>query len=133
LDRGFDNNGGVAFLNTQPFPAIIPLTLRGETGGSRALLTGRSGSRTTYTRTSPTSGEPTCTVYIVGKYCAGRYKRHGLERFAYCLTGPILLPPLQIFEEDRHRFALESSYRLINQLRARTTSASTALRLWCVG
>ncbi len=36
LDRGFDNNGVVAFLKTQPFPAIIPLTIRGEKGGSRA-------------------------------------------------------------------------------------------------
>jgi hypothetical protein len=54
LDRGFDNNGVVAFLKTQPFPAIIPLTIRGMTGGTRALLKGRRSSRTTYTRTSQT-------------------------------------------------------------------------------
>jgi hypothetical protein len=133
LDRGFDNNAVVAFLKTQPFPAIIPLTIRGAKGGSRALLTGRSSSRTIYTRTSQTYGELTLTVYIVCKYSAGRYKRHGIERFAYILTGNILLPPLQIYEEYRHRFAIESSYRLMNHVRARTASASVALRLWFVG
>jgi Transposase DDE domain len=132
LDRGFDNNGVVAFLNTQPFPAIIPLTIRGQKGGSRALLKGRRSSRTTYTRASQTYGQQTFTVYIVCKYSAGRYKRHGLERFAYILTGNILLPPLQIYDEYRHRFAIESSYRLMNQLRARTTSTSDALRLFFV-
>jgi hypothetical protein len=130
LDRGFDNNGVVAFLETQPFPAIIPLTVRGQAGGSRALLTGRRSSRTRYTRQSQTYGEQTFTVYIVCKYSAGRYQRHGIERFAYILTGHILLPPLQIYEEYRHRFAIESSYRLMNQVRARTTSASAALRLF---
>ena len=53
----------------------------------------------------------------------------GLEAFS---TGPILLPPDQIYEEYRHRFAIESSYRLMNQVRARTTSASVALRLFFV-
>lgn len=132
LDRGFDNNGVVAFLESQPFPAIIPLTIRGATGGSRALLTGRGSSRTTYTRTSQTYGELTFTVYVVCKYSAGRYGRHGIERFAYILTGHILLSPDQIYEEYRHRFAIESSYRLMNQLRARTASASVALRLFFV-
>ncbi len=132
LDRGFDNNGVVAFLKTQSFPAIIPLTIRGETGGTRALLKGRRSSRTTYTRTSQTYGEQAFVVYIVCKYSAGRYKRHGIERFAYILTGHILLPPDQIYEEYRHRFAIESSYRLMNQVRARTASASVALRLFFV-
>src|ERR1041384_5707219 len=54
LDRGFDNNGVVAFLQTQPFPTIIPLTIRGQAGGTRVLLTGRRGSRTRYTRQSQT-------------------------------------------------------------------------------
>jgi hypothetical protein len=132
LDRGFDNNGVVAFLKTQPFPAIIPLIIRGEQGGTRALLKGRSSSRTTYTRSSQTYGDQTFAVYIVCKYSAGRYKRHGIERFAYILTGHILLPPDQIYEEYRHRFAIESSYRLMNQVRARTASASVALRLFFV-
>jgi hypothetical protein len=132
LDRGFDNNGVVAFLEDQPFAAIIPLTIRGNQGGSRALLKGRRSSETTYTRASQTYGEQTFTVFIVCKYSAGRYKRHGLERFAYILTGPILLSPAQIYDEYRHRFAIESSYRLMNQVRARTTSTSVAVRFFFV-
>ncbi len=41
LDRGFDNNGVVAYLKRQSFPSIIALTIRGKEGGTRALLTGR--------------------------------------------------------------------------------------------
>lgn len=52
LDRGFDNNAVISFLKTQPFPAIIPLIIRGQTGGSPALLKGRRSSRTSYTRAS---------------------------------------------------------------------------------
>jgi putative transposase len=132
LDRGFDNNAVVVFLKTQPFPAIIPLTIRGEKGGSRALLTGHGLSRTSNTRASQTYGEQTFPVYIVCKYSAGRYRRHGIQRFAYILTGNVLLPPHQIFQEYRQRFAIESSYRMMNQVRARTTSVSAALRLFFV-
>jgi IS4 transposase len=55
-----------------------------------------------------------------------------MERFAYIFTGNIVLPPHQIYEEYRRRFAIESSYRLMNQVRARSASTSSALRLFFV-
>jgi len=132
LDRGFDNNAVVAFLKQQPFPTIIPLTIRGKTGGTRTLLVGRKSYHTTYTRSSTLYGEQTFRVQVVCKYSKARYGRHGIYRFAYLLIGDLKLSPQQVFEEFRSRFGIEASYRLMNTVRARTTSTSVALRLFFV-
>ena len=41
--------------------------------------------------------------------------------------------PLQIFQFYRRRFGIESSYRQMNRVRARTSSTNPALRLLYVG
>jgi hypothetical protein len=132
LDRGFDNNGVVAYLKQQPFPSIIALTIRGKEGGTRALLKGRHSYQTTYTRSSSQYGEQTFDVVIVCKYSKGRYGRQGAYHFAYIVIGEMKMDPLQVFEVYRRRFGIETSYRLMNTLRARTTSASITLRLFYV-
>jgi hypothetical protein len=132
LDRGFDNNGVIDYLQQQPFPTILPLVHRGPSGGSRCLLTGRKSYATTYTRASRLYGEQTFPVFVVCKYTKGRYRRQGLVRFAYVVIGHLALSPSQVFEEYRRRFAIETSYRLMNTLRARTTSTAVALRLFLV-
>jgi len=133
LDRGFDNNGVVAYLKEQPFPSIIPLVIRGKDGGTRALLKGRKSYVTSYTRPSTTYATETLTVCVVCKYSKGRYQRHGVYRFAYVMIGQLALPPHQVYEEYRFRFGIETSYRLMNQVRARTASQSPVLRLFYVG
>jgi len=133
LDRGFDNNAVVAYLKQQPFPAILPLKIQGKQGGTRVLLHGRKSHFTTYTRHSQLYGTETLPVVVVCKYSGGRYRRQGLVRFAYLVIGNLSLPPHQVFEEYRHRFAVEASYRLMNQMRIRTTSTWLALRLFLVG
>lgn len=132
LDRGFDNNGIVAYLKRQPFPTIIPLVIRGKQGGSRVLLTGRKSYQTTYTRQSTLYGEETLPLHIVCVYSKGRYQRRGLYRFAYICLGSLRLTARQIAEEYRRRFGIETSYRLMNQVRARTTSRAADLRLFLV-
>jgi putative transposase len=132
LDRGFDNNGVIASLQHQPFPTILPLVHRGPSGGSRGLLTGRKSYATTYTRTSRLYGEQTFPVLVVCKYTKGRYQRQGLVHFVYVVIGKLDLPPHQVFEEYRRRFAIETSYRLMNTVRARTTSTAVTLRLLLV-
>jgi putative transposase len=132
LDRGFDNNGVVAYLQQQPFPAIIALTIRGKAGGTRALLTGRRSYQTTYTRASAPYGPQTFRVVVACKYSQGRYGRRGVYHFAYIVIGSIKMDPLQVFEVYRRRFGIETSYRLINTMRARTSSTAITLRLFYV-
>jgi putative transposase len=132
LDRGFDNNAVADYLSDKPFPTIIPLTIRGKTGGSRALLKGRKSYMTTYTRSSQKYGERALTVHIVCKYNKGRYRRNGVKHFAYTVIGKLKLSPQQLFEAYRRRFGIETGYRLMNTMRARTTSKCVALRLFFV-
>lgn len=132
LDRGFDNNGVIAYVKEQSYPAIIPLTIRGKKGGTRRLLVGRKSYVTTYTRASAHYGEQTFTVQVICKYNKGRYRRNGVKHFAYIIIGELKLTPKQVFEEYRTRFGIETSYRLMNTVRARTTSTSVTLRLFFV-
>jgi putative transposase len=60
---------------------------------------------------------------------SGRYQRQGLVHFAYVVVGKLDLPLHHIFEEYRRRFAIETSYRLMNTVRARTASTAVTLRL----
>jgi putative transposase len=132
LDRGFDNNGVIAYLKQQPFPTIIPLVIRGKTGGTRALLVGRKSYHTTYTRKSTIYGQEVFPVHVVCLYSKGRFRRRGLYRFAYIVIGQVNLTPHQIADEYRRRFGVETSYRLMNTVRARTTSRSAELRFFFV-
>lgn len=52
--------------------------------------------------------------------------------FAYIVIGNLKMSPQQIYEEYRKRFGIESTYRLMNTMWARTTSRSVALRLFFV-
>lgn len=132
LDRGFDNNGLIAYLKKQPFPTIIPLVVRGKQGGSRALLVGRKSYTTTYERKSTVYDAQTLPLFIVCKYSKGKYKRKGVFRFAYIVIGNLKRQPAQIAEEYRRRFGIETSYRLMNTVRARTTCKVATFRLFLV-
>ncbi len=132
LDRGFDNNGLIAYLKKQPFPTIIPLVVRGKQGGSRALLVGRKSYTTTYERKSTIYDAQTLPLFIVCKYSKGKYKRKGVFHFAYIVIGNLKCQPAQIAEEYRRRFGIETSYRLMNTVRARTTCKIAAFRLFLV-
>lgn len=132
LDRGFDNNGLIAYLKKQPFPTIIPLVVRGKQGGSRALLVGRKSYTTTYERKSTVYDAQTLPLFIVCKYSKGKYKRKGVFRFAYIVIGNLKRQPAQIAEDYRRRFGIETSYRLMNTVRARTTCKMATFRLFLV-
>ncbi|MEP7136029.1 MAG: hypothetical protein ABI904_13955 [Chloroflexota bacterium] len=54
--------------------------------------------------------------------------------FAYAVTGlPADILPAQLFELYRQRFGIESSYRQMNQVRARTSTSNLVIRLLLVG
>ncbi|MDO9129009.1 MAG: hypothetical protein Q8N45_10985 [Anaerolineales bacterium] len=68
------------------------------------------------------------------RYSKGRYGRHGSKWFAYAVAGlPASMSPAQIFELYRQRFGIESSYRQMNLVRARTSTRNPIIRLLLVG
>ena len=136
LDKGFCASQVFALLDRRHLAYIVPLAVRGRSGGVRALLRGpgRTSYRTTYTLNSSSGQAYTVQAVVVCRYNKGRYRRRGVARFAYAVAGlPARLPLRQVFELYRQRFGIETSYRQMNQVRARTASRDPTLRLLLVG
>jgi putative transposase len=131
LDKQFYCITVINYFQTQhpKMEVIIPAIIRGKQGGTRSLLRGRKSYSTTYTMRSPKYGEATYRIGLVCKYNKGRYNRNRIEWFAYVLLGNIQMPLLHIYEEYRLRFGIESTYRLMNKVRIRTSSRNPGLRL----
>lgn len=131
-DKGFCTIPVLRWLVTQRLPAIVAAPIRGKQGGTRALCQGRSSYRTTYTFQSAEHGAVTVPVSVVR---TSHRRRSGQQRVAWlvyvCLA--IAAPPPQVRKRYRRRFGIESSYRLMEQVRARTTSPSAALRFLLMG
>jgi len=133
LDRGFYNVQVIRYLKTQDIWFVMPAIIRGKKGGTRGLLRQQKKSgRTTYTMRSPKDGEVTFEVVFVQVYLKGKYGKHGRRWYAYAVYG-VKAQPKQVFEMYRLRFGVETSYRMMNQVRARTTSRKPGLRLLLVG
>lgn len=132
-DKGFSSVAVFRLLRQRRVPYLIPIPARGEAGGIKSLFTGRRSYSTRYTFNRDTAQAYTTEVVIVCKYSRGRYKRHGVEYFAYAVYRLGKIEAHQIFELYRRRFGIETSYRQTHQVRARTSSRNPALRLLLVG
>jgi hypothetical protein len=133
LDKGFCGKEVFHFLRTHRIPYLIPIPKRGKSGGIRALCVGRCSYRTGYTFNVNTERAYTTDVILICRYPKGRYGRHQVEWFVYAAWGMDNIDLHQIFDLYRRRFGMESGYRQMHQVRARTTSRNPALRLLLVG
>ena len=131
LDRQFFTVDVINYLQGREIPFIMPCVLRGRSGGIRNLFVGRKSYSTHYTMHSK-EGEATFQANIVVKYSKGKYKRKGVKYFAYAVHG-MEIPVKRTFKEYRKRFGIESSHKLMNAARARTSSKKPVLRLLYVG
>ena len=134
FDKGFCSVPVLKTLKRRKIKFIMPIPVRGKSGGVRKLFEASASHKTTYTFHSPKHGELEVSAVVVKKYSKGRYKRKGTRWFAYAVTGlPKFVEPHQVFEMYRQRFGIETSYRQMNQVRARTTSRNPVIRLLLVG
>jgi len=123
LDKGFCSKPVFKVLKLHKLSYVIPIPVRGKSGGVRRLFEGKS-RKTTYTFHSPKQGVYTVQTIVVKRYSKGRYGRHISKWFAYVVAGlPAGISPAQVFELYRQRFGIEASYRQMNQVRARTSNA----------
>lgn len=134
LDRGFFNVPVIRWLQALDIPLLMPAIKTGIKGGIKQFLKGRKSYKTTYTMTR--SGSPTDSVtfelWIVCKYKKGKRHQKGVEYFAY-VVHKIKANLPYIHQDYRKRFGIESSYRLKNICRIRTTNKKPVLRLLFVG
>jgi len=134
FDKGFCSVPVLKTLQRRKIKFILPISVRGKSGGVRKLFEASASHKTTYTFNSPKHGELKVSAVAVKKYSKGRYKRKGVRWFAYAVAGlPKSVEPHQVFEMYRQRFGIEASYRQMNQVRARTTSRNPVIRLLLVG
>ena len=134
FDKGFCSVPVLKTLKRRKIKFILPIPVRGKSGGVRKLFEASGSYKTTYTFTSPKHGALDVSAVAVKKYSKGRYKRKGVRWFAYAVAGlSKSIEPHQVFEMYRQRFGIETSYRQMNQVRARTTSRNPMIRLLLVG
>ena len=133
LDKGFCSEPVFKVLNQHKVSYVTPIPVRGKSGGVRTLFQGKS-RKTTYTFHSPKHGPYSVQAVMVKRYSKGRYRRHKSKWFAFAVAGlPARILPAQVFELYRQRFGIESSYRQMNQVRARTSTRNPVIRLLLVG
>ncbi len=143
LDKGFCRVAVLRYVQEQtPFAALVAAPVRGKVredkascGGTRALCQGRASYWTHHTFRSPTAGELRVPMAVVRTWTQRREgKRHWQWLLLVVLRRPRLkLRITQVRECYRRRFGIESSYRLLEQVRLRTTSPNEALRFFCMG
>jgi len=132
LDKGFCSIPVMRGLLAEPGLSIIMAApIKGKTGGTRALCQGRRSYRTEHTFRSHEYGELTVPVMVVHTRCKRRDGTAKWVWLVYVLLNVLDLTPRQVRKAYRRRFGIESSYRLLEQVRGKTTARNAALRfLW---
>lgn len=131
-DKGFWSVPVIRYLQRQPMlSAIVAVPRRGKRGGIRGLCHGRSSYRTLYHFYSWRFGAVDLSLGLVRAY-----KKHHAQRqatwvvYALIRVSESLARVRQLY---RSRFGIDTGYRLMEQVRARTTSRLPALRFFWMG
>ena len=134
FDKGFCSIPMLRALQAEPnLSAIIAVPIRGKEGGTRALCRGRRSYRTNYTFSSAENGEITVPLAVVRTFRKRRDGKWYAEWLVYVVLNAADVSLRQIRKCYRRRFGIESSYRLMEQVRGRTTARNPALRVLWMG
>jgi len=129
VDREFYSTQIIRFLNQQDWQSIMAIPARGAILKTLKKAATHSHQRL-YTVSSQEYGEESFTLHVVCRYSKGRRGKQGVDRFLFAVLGrPWVGTPGQLTEKYRRRFGVETSYRLMNKVRVRTTSRDPKLRL----
>jgi putative transposase len=123
LDREFYARKVIDFLTTVQIPFIIPV--RKHSRAMKKLLNGTKSRFGEYIM----RGKPSLHLKIAinVKYANGKRGKHGVENLGYVVHG-ISWDPQRIHKTYRSRFAIESSYRMRNQVKPRTSTRNPVIR-----
>ena len=135
IDKGFCSVEVINYLKRRHIRAVIAVPQKGKKNGVKSLLGGRNSRIVRYPMKSGqgrTAKTAEFDMAIVCKYAKNKYGRKGVVYFTYGLIN-IKVKPGECYQKYRKRFGIESSYRMMNATRARTSSRSPELRLIYVG
>lgn len=128
LDRGFYCVPVIRWLKALEIPFIMPAVIRDKTGGTRQFCQGRTSYWTPYRLESQQYGGVDCQLAIVCRYRKGVRGKHGIEYLLYVVYR-VKVPLEAVRTRYRQRFGIETSYRIKNYARIRTTTKNPVLRL----
>ena len=140
LDRGFYSVGVIRYLQAARYAFLMPLPLRGRTadhpdgpGGSNVFRYRRRSGWDRYTLRSADGRTATVSVCVKCRNWRGERGRRGRQRLVYAFWGFTPANWDWVRQAYRARFAIETSYRQLQQGRARTSSRNPSVRLLLVG
>jgi putative transposase len=124
LDRGFYSNEVFSFLQKENIPHIVPVRKHGKE--LKEILRGNRARYAHYTMRG--SGVPLeLTLAIDVQYLQGRNKKFGNVNLGYVVYG-IDWKPRKVYSVYKKRFAIESSYRIRNIVKGKTSSRNVTIR-----
>jgi len=123
LDREFYTRKVIGFLTEARVPFIIPVRKHGKR--MKALLQGTQSRYAEYWM----KGKPplVLTIAVAVVYAQGKRGKHGVENLGY-VVGRLAWHPHRVHHIYRSRFSIESSYRMRNQVKPRTSTKNPVIR-----
>ncbi len=128
-DKAFCEGEIIAYLHKKHLPAVLACSIRGKTGGTRALCHGRKSYGTTYTFSDGTTARLAIVASLKTDKKTGKRTRTWLVFVLVHLDWSAS----KTRQRYRRRFGIESAYRQFGELRARTTSRNPAFRFFLLG
>lgn len=133
LDKGFCSIPVIRYLQEQQYAAVLACPIRGKTGGTRALCTGRASYLSTHTFASAENGSCAVAVAVVRTFDSSRRRRRRRKaRWLVYVLVNVKLRPDQARQQYRSRFGVETSYRCMRATHAKTTSRNAAVRFFLI-
>ena len=140
LDRGFSSVAVVRYLQAARYPFLMPVVChgrspkqRGGPTGSYVFRTWKKSGWSTSTLADAKKRTATVSICVKCRNYRGERKRHGRQALIYAYWGYRPPSPDSVFATYRLRFGIESSYRQMHEVRIRTTTRRSVVRLLYVG
>jgi len=139
MDRTFWSADVFRYLQRARYPFLIPVQARGRQAaapggptGTQAFLHRCPSGRYAYRVANRQKQTAAVTVLVQRRNHAGREGKHGRYAWAYAVWRLEFAAARSAQESYRRRFRIESSYRLLETGRGRTSSRDEGLRLWYI-
>jgi Transposase DDE domain len=140
LDRGFCSVAVIRALQAGRRAFLMPLPLRGRKldhpkgpSGSRAFAAWKRSGWSRYTLTDPQGRKAMVGVCVKCRNLRGERRRHGRQALVYAYGGGLRPASYRWVKETyRKRFAIETTYRQLQQARIRTSTRDPVVRFFYV-
>ena len=137
-DRAFWSVAVFRYLKHAHYPFLTPVLSRGKKidapggpTGTRIFFYDHPRGRYAYRMENRKRQGVWLTIVVSCHNRGGRKDQHGRYAWVYAIWG-MAISTIQGVEECYHRFRIESSYRLMEEARGRTSSRNEGLRLWYI-